>query len=229
MDLYELWKHFRFLSDIESYSREEREFLGRFLPREYTLKEQKKREHLLRMSGIKRVKLLTDFDWTFNPKVPREKIMEFMETDWLKKPSNLVLIGPSGVGKSHVASAICYDAVTRGKQTVFLTLFDLTAKLMKTRSVYSLIDYYAKVPVLCFDEVGYVMPTREHADYLFQIVSKRVEIGTTIVTTNLVPSQWGKVFDSTTASAILDRLSMNGTFLTFEGRSYRNRKGLKGD
>jgi DNA replication protein DnaC len=229
MDLYELWKHFRFLSDIESYSREEREFLERFLPREYTLKEQKKREHLLRMSGIKRVKLLTDFDWAFNPKVPREKIVEFMETDWLKKPCNLVLIGPSGVGKSHVASAICYDAVTKGKQTVFLTLFDLTARLTKARSVYSLIDYYAKVPVLCLDEVGYVMPTREHADYLFQIVSKRVEIGTTIVTTNLIPSQWGKVFDSVTASAILDRLSMNGTFLTFEGRSYRNRKGLKGE
>ena len=229
MDLYDLWKHFRFLSDPDGYSREEREFLGRFLPREYALKEQKKREHLLRMSGIKRVKLLTDFDWTFNSKVPREKIMEFMETDWLKKPSNLVLIGPSGVGKTHVASAICYDAVTKGKQTVFLTLFDLTAKLTKARSVYSLIDYYAKVPVLCFDEVGYVMPTREHADYLFQIVSKRVEIGTTIVTTNLIPSQWGKVFDSTTASAILDRLSMNGTFLTFEGRSYRNRKGMKGE
>ena len=64
-----------------------------------------------------------------------------------------------------MASSICYDAVTKGKQTIFLTLFDLTAKLTKARSVYSLIDYYAKVPVLCLDEVGYVMPTREHADY----------------------------------------------------------------
>jgi DNA replication protein DnaC len=229
MDLYELMKHFRFLSDLEGCSPEEREFLERFLSREHALKEQKKREHLLRMSGIKRVKLLSDFDWAFNPKVPKEKIMEFMQTDWLAKPCNLVLIGPSGVGKTHVASAICYDAVTKGRQTVFLTLFDLTAKLTKARSVYSLIDYYAKVPVLCLDEVGYVMPTREHADYLFQIVSKRAEMGTTIVTTNLVPSQWGKVFDSVTASAILDRLSMNGTFVTFEGRSYRNRKGLKGE
>ena len=224
MNLYELTKHFRFLSDLESYSPDEREIIERFLSREYALKEQKKREHLLRMSGIKRVKLLSDFDWTFNPKVPKEKVMEFMQTDWLKKPCNLVLIGPSGVGKTHVASAICYDAVTKGKQTVFLTLFDLTAKLTRARSVYSLIDYYARVPVLCLDEVGYVMPAREYADYLFQIISKRVEIGTTIVTTNLIPSQWGKVFDSVTASAILDRISMSGTFVTFEGRSYRNRK-----
>jgi DNA replication protein DnaC len=224
MNLYELTKHFRLLSDLESYSLQEREFLEKFLSEEYLLKEQKKREHLLRMSGIKRVKLLADFDWTFNPKVSREKIMEFMQTDWLKKPCNLVLIGPSGVGKTHVASALCYDAVTKGTQTLFVTLFDLTAKLTKARSVYSLIDHYAKVPVLCLDEVGYVLPSREHADYLFQIISKRVEISTTIVTTNLIPSQWGKVLDSVTASAILDRLSMNGTFVTFEGRSYRNRK-----
>jgi DNA replication protein DnaC len=224
MNLHELWKHSRFLSDLEDYSPDEREFLERFCLKEYALREQKKREHLLRMSGIKRIKLLSDFDWAFNPKIPRDKIMVFIQTDWLKKPSNLVLIGPSGVGKTHVSSAMCYDAVTKGKQTVFLTLFDLTAKLTKARSVYSLIDYYAKVPVLCLDEVGYVMPSREHADYLFQIISKRVEIGTTIVTTNLIPSQWGKVFDSVTASAILDRLSMNGTFVTFEGRSYRNRK-----
>ncbi|MGA2108408.1 MAG: ATP-binding protein [Syntrophorhabdales bacterium] len=72
-----------------------------------------------------------------------------------------------------------------GRQTVFLALFDLAAKLTKARSVYDLIDYYAKIPVLCLDEIGYVMPTREQADHLFQIVSKRVEMGTTIVTTNL--------------------------------------------
>jgi DNA replication protein DnaC len=228
MTLHELGKHFGLLSDLDGYSPEERQFLEAFLSREYALKDQKKREHLLRMSGIKRIKLLADFDWTFNPGIPREKLMEFMQTDWLVKPANLVLIGPSGVGKTHVASALCYDAVLKGKQTVFLTLFDLTAKLAKARSVYSLIDYYARIPVLCFDEVGYVMPSREQADHLFQIISKRAEIGTTIVTTNLVPSQWGKVFDSVTASAILDRLSMSGAFVTFEGRSYRNRKNGKG-
>jgi len=226
--LSELWKHFKWLSDPESYTTEERAFLLRFLAEEYRLREQKKREHLLRMSGIKRVKLLTDFDWTFNPKIPREKLMEFMATDWLKKQCNLILVGPPGVGKSHVVSALCYDAVTKGIQTVFVTLFDLTARLTRARSVYSLIEYYARVPVLCLDELGYALPSREHADYLFQIISKRAEITTTLVTTNLVPSQWGKVFDSVTASAILDRLTMNGTFLTFDGKSYRNRKGGDG-
>ena len=224
MTLNELLKHFKFLSDLAGFTREEQEFLLRFLTAEHALKEQKRREHLLRMSGIKRVKLLTDFDWAFNPKIPREKIMAFMATDWLQKPSNLLLIGPSGVGKTHIASALCYDAVLKGTQTVFLSLFDLTAKLAKAKSLYSLIDYYARIPVLCLDELGYVLPSREDADHLFQIISKRAETATTIVTTNLVPSQWGKLFDSVTASAILDRLSMQGTFITLEGRSYRKKK-----
>ncbi|MEN6420979.1 MAG: ATP-binding protein, partial [Smithella sp.] len=67
-----------------------------------------------------------DFDWKFNPKVPRDKILAFMNTDWLKSPANLVMIGPTGVGKSHIAAAFCHDAVMKGKQTIFTTLFDLT-------------------------------------------------------------------------------------------------------
>ena len=105
-----------------------------------------------------------------------------------------------------------------------LSLFDLTAKLSKAKSVYSLIEYYSRVPVFCLDELGYVIPSKEEADCIFQIISKRTEMATTIVTTNLVPSKWGRVFDTVTASAILDRLGMNGRFITFEGRSYRSKR-----
>lgn len=96
--------------------------------------------------------------------------------------------------------------------------------MARAKSLYSFIEYYAKVPVLCMDERGYVIPSKEQADSIFQIISKRAEVATTLVTTNLIPSQWGKVFDTVTASAILDRLSMNGRFITLEGRSYRNRQ-----
>lgn len=222
--LSELFRHFRIVSDPQNLSDQEKAILQKFLHGEYKKREQRRIQHLMRMSGIKRVKLLTDFDWKFNPKVPREKIMEFLNTDWLTKPASLVLIGPAGVGKSHIATALCHDAISKGRQTVFLSLFDLTAKLAKAKNLYSLIDFYAKVPLLCLDELGYVIPAKELADSIFQIVSKRSEVGTTIVTTNLIPSQWGKVFDSVTASAVLDRLSMNGRFITFEGRSYRSGK-----
>ncbi|MFN3740599.1 MAG: ATP-binding protein [Thermodesulfovibrionales bacterium] len=198
--------------------------LERFLADEYRIRETKRIEYLMRMSGIKGIKLLSDFDWAFNPKIPREKIMEFINTEWLNRPCNLVIVGPAGVGKTHIATALCHDAIMKGHQTVFISLFDFTSKLSKARNVYSLIEYYSKVPILCLDELGYVIPTKEQADSIFQIISKRTEVVTTIVTTNLIPSNWGKIFDSVTASAILDRLSMNGKFIPFEGRSYRSKK-----
>ena len=219
MNFSELWKYFKLLGDPDQLPKEDLAFLERFLAEQYQLKEKKRIQYLMRASGIKRVKLLNDFDWTFNPKIPRDKIMEFLSTDWLKKPCHLVLIGPAGVGKSHIATAICHDAILKGIQTLFLSLFDLTAKLSKTKTLYSLIDFYAKVPILCLDELGYVLPSKEQADAIFQIISKRTEVATTLVTTNLVPSDWGKIFDAVTATAILDRLSMNGRFITFEGRS----------
>ena len=224
MSFSDLWKTFKLLGDADTLPQEQRQFLERFLQEQYQLREKKRIQYLMRASGIKRIKLLQDFDWTFNPKIPRDKIMEFLHTDWLHKPSHLVLIGPAGVGKTHLATAICHDALLKGYQTIFVPLFDLTAKLSKAKNLYSLIDFYAKVPVLCLDELGYVLPSKEQADALFQIISKRTEVATTLVTTNLVPSDWGKIFDSVTATAILDRLSMNGRFITLEGRSYRRKK-----
>ena len=224
MTFSELWKHFRLIGDPAALSKEELAFLERFLTEQYELREKKRIQFLMRGSGIKRVKFLDDFDWTFNPKIPRDKILEFLHTEWLKRPSHLVLIGPAGVGKTHIASAICHDAIVKGHQTVFIPLFDLTAKLSRAKNLYSLIDFYARVPVLCLDELGYVLPSKEQADAIFQIISKRTEVATTLLTTNLIPSDWGKIFDAVTASAILDRLSMNGKFVTFEGRSYRRKK-----
>ena len=222
--LAELWSSFRLLSDMNSFSPDEQTLLAGFLEEEARLRQQKKIAYLLARSGIKRVKTLGEFDWLFNPKVPRDKLMEFMSHPWLKQPCNLVLIGPAGVGKTHLAQALCHDAVMKGHQAMFLSLFDLMAKLSKANSLYNAIDFYAKVPVLCLDEVGYAFPSKDQADAIFQVIAKRAETKTTIMTTNLIPSQWNKVFDATTATAILDRLTMNGTFLTMEGRSYRSRK-----
>lgn len=224
MNFSELWKSFRLLGDPDQLSKEDLAFLERFLAEQYQLREKKRIQYLMRASGIKRIKLLNDFDWTFNPKIPRDKIMEFLHTDWLKKPYHLVLIGPAGVGKSHIATAICHNAILKGYQTVLVSLFDLTAKLSRAKNLYSLIDFYAKISVLCLDELGNILPSKEQADAIFQIISKRTEVATTLVTTNLVPSDWGKIFDAVTVTAILHRLSMNGRFITLEGRSYRRKK-----
>ena len=130
-NLSDLCKRLKILTDPETLPETERAFLHRFLEEEAKKKEQKRIEYLMKMSGIKRIKVMSDFDWTFNPKIPRDKLLELMNTDWLKKPCNLVLMGPAGVGKTHMATALCHDALMKGQHTVFLTLFDLTAKLSK--------------------------------------------------------------------------------------------------
>ena len=219
-----LWTEFRLLSDMNAFTPDEQAFLERFLEEEVKLRQAKKIGYLLARSGIKRVKTLGDFDWKFNPCIPRDKLMDFMTHPWLKQPCNLVLIGPAGVGKTHLAQALCHDAVMKGHQALFISLFDLMAKISKANNLYNAIEFYAKMPVLCLDEVGYAFPSKDQADAIFQVIAKRAETKTTIMTTNLVPSQWNKVFDATTATAILDRLTMNGTFLAMEGRSYRSKK-----
>jgi DNA replication protein DnaC len=192
-----------------------------FLQRESEYRKQHKIKRLLSQSGLKQVKTLDQFDWLFNPKISKEEVLSFVNSPWIEKAFNLVLIGDTGLGKSHISAAICYEAILRGYPTACITAFDLVSKIHKAYNPTSKIDYYAKIRILCLDELGYTYHKKEDTDILFQIISKRNEILPTIVTTNLAPKEWGSIFSATAASAILDRLSFNGRFITFEGRSYR--------
>lgn len=222
--LTELWKILKFVSDPTELVPDQRQVLLPVLEEEARARQLRQIHYLLGRSGIRRIKRLEDFDWKFNPKLPREKFMAYRSSPWVENTQNLLLIGPSGVGKSHLAGALCYEAIHKGITTAFISCFDLVAKLKLARNKHTLIQYYATVKVFCLDELGYVFPSQEEANDIFQIISKRSEIGSTIVTTNLVPSAWGKIFDAATATAILDRLNLKGTFLTLEGDSYRGRK-----
>lgn len=192
-----------------------------FLSAESEYRRQYKIARLLRISGIRQVKTFSHFDWHFNPKIPRDDILTFLSSTWVKNAANLLLIGDAGLGKSHIAKAFCYEAIIQGFSTTFITAFDLISKIKKALSASSKIDYFAKVTVLCIDELGYTFHSKEDTDCIFQIISKRCELLPTIVTTNLPPKDWGSIFSGAAASAILDRLSSNGRFITFEGSSYR--------
>ncbi len=189
----------------------------------------KEREHrklykikrLLRSSGIKQVKTFEQFDWHFNPKIPKEDILSFRNSSWTQDALNLVLIGDTGLGKSHIADSLCYDAILKGFPTMRITAYDLVSKVNNALNPDTKINYYSKIRVLCIDEVGYTYHKKEDTDIIFQIISKRNEILPTVVTTNLPPKQWSSIFSGAAASAILDRLSYNGRFITLEGRSYR--------
>ena len=220
----QIWNSLKFVSDCSSLTEEQVKALTPILKDEVQAREVKRIQYLLMRSGIKKIKRLEDFDWKFNPQLPRNEIMALSQSSWGTDIKNACLIGPSGVGKSHLASAICYQAIQKGIPTAFITCFDLVNKLKRSSSKYTMTQYYSSVKLLCLDELGYVFPSQEQANDIFQIISKRSEIASTIVTTNLIPSQWGKIFEAATATAILDRLSLNGKFITCEGRSYRSKK-----
>ena len=222
--ILEVWKDLKFVSDAGNLTDEEQKSILPVLEEERRQRKSRRIQYLLNRSGIKRIKLLEDFDWKMNPKLPREAFLEFTKSPWIQQAKNLVLVGPAGVGKTHLATSLCHQTIQEGETAVFISCFDLVGKLKHSRNKHTLIQYYAGVRVLCLDELGYVFPSAEEANDIFQIISKRSEIAATIVTTNLIPSQWGKIFDPATATAILDRLNLKGTFMTLEGKSYRQPK-----
>ena len=157
----------------------------------------------------------------FNPKIPKNEILTFAKTNWINKAANLVMIGDTGLGKSHIASSLCYEGILQGHTTSFITAFDLLSIIKNANNPVNKIDYYSKIKILCIDELGYTYHKKEDSDIIFQIISKRTEILPTIITTNLIPKDWGTIFSGPAASAILDRLSFNGKFIVFEGDTYR--------
>ncbi len=220
-DLESLLKELGCRTPADEIAADRRDVILDFLKMEIEYRRQHKIKRLLSLSGIKHVKTLDQFDWHFNLKISKDDILTFVNSPWIENAFNLVLIGDTGLGKSHIAASICYEAVLRGYPTAFITAFDLVSRIHKAHNPASKIDFYAKIRVLCIDEIGYIYHKKEDTDILFQIISKRNEILPTIVTTNLAPKEWGSIFSATAASAILDRLSFNGRFITFEGRSYR--------
>jgi len=222
--LRELWEKLKLNSDLSSLTEEQIQAILPVLEQEADARRVKQIHYILKRSGIKSIKRFEDFDWLFNPTLPRQEIMAFRASPWREEARNLLLVGSTGVGKSHIASSLCYETIQKALPATFLRCYDLVGKLKRARNKHAMIQYYSTVNVLCLDELGYVFPTQEEANDIFQIISKRSENLPTIVTTNLVPSQWGKLFESATATAILDRLNMKGTFLTMEGPSYRGAK-----
>ena len=194
-----------------------------FLKKELKARTEYRLKRLLSMCGIKPKQMRTfdQYDWNFNPKCPKHEIIAFRQSNWIEEAANLVLIGDVGVGKSHITKSLCHDAVVKGHTTLFITVFDIVSKIKTSQSPVSKIEYYSKIQVLALDELGYCFHSKEDTDLLFQIITKRSECLPTIVTTNLPPKQWGTIFSGTAASAILDRLSANGKFLTWEGRTGR--------
>ena len=170
-------------------------------------------------------KTLKDFDFDFQPSLNKTQILDFESLRFLEKKENILFFGSSGVGKSHLAVAIGIAAAKKRNLVYFISCHDLIMQLNKAHAENRLetkLKHYAKYRLLIIDEIGYLPIDKQGANLLFQLINKRYEKNSTIITTNQPFSKWGEVFsDVTLANAILDRLIHHSSIVKITGPSYR--------
>lgn len=203
------------------------DFLESILQAELDSKMQRTREMLLKTAGLPAIKHFDDYDFRFATGAPRKQLQELTSLAFVERKENIVLLGPSGVGKSHMAIALAYSVIMRGIKVRFITVADLMLQLA-TAKKQGRLDSYLKRSVLSpkllvIDEIGYLPFGREEANLFFNVIAKRYEQGSVIVTSNLPFSQWSTAFadDQTLTAALLDRLLHHTHIVQISGHSYR--------
>lgn len=189
-------------------------------------------ERRMARSKLGRFKPMADFDWNWPERIDRELVEACLNLDFLELARNVVLIAPHGLGKTMIAQNIGYEAIQRGLSVIFTTASQLLLDLSGTESARGLdrrLKHYASVGLLCIDEIGYLAYDNRNADLLFQIVNRRYEKKSLILTTNLAFSDWPTIFpNATSATALIDRIIHHAEIIAIEGSSYRLRESEQG-
>jgi len=182
-------------------------------------------ERRLRVAHIGRFKPLCDFEWNWPAAIDRATFEALMTLDFLKDATNVVLVGPNGVGKSTLARNLAYQALILGHTVLFTSAGQLLGELASLDSDSALrrrLRHYASPTLLCVDEIGYLSYSNRHADLLFELISRRYEHKSTIVTTNRAFAEWREVFpNAACVVSMVDRLMHNAEVISIEGDSYR--------
>ena len=194
---------------------------------EIDLMEQKAIQGCVRTANFPYDKTFDDFDFSFQPSINKEKMLDFKNLRFLDEHENIIFVGSPGVGKTHLATAIGMEAAKNRQITYFINCNDLISNLKKAHLENRLEDrlrLYAKYKVLIIDEVGFLPIDTLGANLLFQLINKRYEKSSTIITTNISFDQWANTFgDSVLANAILDRLLHHSHVFVINGNSYRTK------
>ena len=170
-------------------------------------------------------KELSDFDFDYQPSINKQEIMELNTLGFLDRHENILFVGPSGVGKTHLATSIGITAAKKRYSVYFISCHDLITQLNKAHYENKLearIKHFCRYELLIIDEIGYLPVDKQGANLFFQLIAKRYERHSTIITTNQTFNKWGDVFsDNVLANAILDRLLHHSSIINIKGNSYR--------
>ena len=221
------------LSDAEKSARSHLEFLHRLLTDQAGLRRQRSIERRLKDAHFREMKPLSEFDWSFNPSIPRTQIETLLECDFIRRGQNLVFVGQSGLGKSRLMQTIGQAACAAGYRVLYTTsgalLEDLTAALAD-QTIHDRVRFYARFELLIIDEFGLDRIERslcpQAASLWYKIIDARSQRVSTALVTNIDFEAWAEYLgDAPLAMALLDRIVDGATIVKLKGKSYRLHRG----
>jgi len=174
----------------------------------------------LRQAKLPFMKTLDDFDFGFNPSINRQQIKQLATSAFLANHENILMIGPPGVGKTHLTTAFSINAIHQGFSVLYRSVFDIAADIAKNHD--QVIDQFLKPDLLVIDELGMKNLNSDASEVILEVIHRRYQKNSSVIATNRPIEDWGKIFgDNATASAILDRFLENVHLLKITGKSYR--------
>lgn len=201
-------------------------FLEQLCEIEVTQREERSTQRRLRSARFPVVKTLDNFDWNWPKKINRLQVQNLLRLSFIEQKANIIVLGGVGLGKTHISTAIAYQACLKGFNVLYASAIDIINTLSAAATTGRLkqeLKRFTKPDILLMDELGYLPIDKMGADLLFQVISQRYEVGPIILTTNKPFKKWAEIFnnDSTLTSAVLDRLLHHAETVVIEGKSYR--------